>query len=326
MINSIELPINATNSFSTEDISLFGVDGAVCEMRSDGTIRELRRFSGATRGIRSLFVSAKGSLFASPEGLSLDDSEKGLWRTFGAYGSWGRVISLSGRPNPICLWSLAEDSIGRLFAGVYTTAPNERSAEIWSSSDDGVTWTIIYSDLSARHIHDIAVDLTNDAIYASLGDDFGIWAARRVIRSQDNGDSWQPLLEEMPQVLPILPIPGARLFGSDCPGGARIFRTFDDQTFETVLHDEDPLYFFWMRQNKENGSLFASAVRGKQYAYEAKIYLSTDQGSSWHVVSRLISETKSDGSSHAGNMQNGRMLVHIRKAGKAQPSVVWNCG
>lgn len=322
MTSLVELPFRARSSFLTNETLFVGVGSAVYEMK-DRNVRELRRFSGSSTSLRCLFVSRTGSLFASPEGTSLGDLEKGLWRRSVLEGEWSRVLSLSERPNPVSIWSLAESPSGRLYAGVYTTAPHERQAEIWLSADDGVSWQRAYFEASARHVHHIEVDGTTDAVYASLGDDFGHWGVRRILRSSDGGISWEAVLDTMPQVVPILALPGARIFGSDCPGGARIFRTTDDQTYETVLHDPNPLYFFWMRRDADNGSLFASAIKGKQECAEARIYRSTDEGRSWQVALRMPAEAKSDGSAHASNALTGRMVLHVCLAGTACHSLLW---
>jgi hypothetical protein len=66
-----------------------------------------------------------------------------------------------------------EDKSGNLFAGVYTTGTSNSDARIYKSANNGISWTSVYYDSQARHVHDVAVDKSNNYVYVSVGDNFG---------------------------------------------------------------------------------------------------------------------------------------------------------
>lgn len=319
------IPLEAFNSFLTEDRAYLSVGSALYASAYDGSgKRALKDFPGAARGLRCIHVTRAGTLFVSPEGRRLPDSQKGLWRSEDGGQTWERVLSLAGAPNPVSIWGFDETPRGWLLAGVYCLGAEDRRAEIYRSTDGGRTWDRVYWDPDARHIHGIAADPWSGAVYASIGDDFGVRPIKRILCSHDGGGTWEEILEQMPQVTAIVPTPTGRIFASDAPGGARILRSTDDCSAETVLWDTEDLYFFWMRRDSATGHLFASAVRGRQEARWAKIFRSTDDGLSWHVVFRLAASAKSDGSLFASNVHCSRLLVHLRQDAELRPSLVWD--
>ena len=91
----------------------------------------------------------------------------GIWRSTDGGQTWVKVLPL---PLSQTTWSMAEDSNGNLFAGIYTTGSYTANATICKSTDGGASWSIVYYDSTARHIHCVAVDLANNYVYASVGD------------------------------------------------------------------------------------------------------------------------------------------------------------
>lgn len=142
---------------------------------------------------------------------------------------------------------MAEDSNGNLFAGIYTTGLTTGNASIYRSTDGGGHWAVVYYDSSARHIHCITVDKSNNYVYASIGDErvSPLWHTS-VMRATDGGvsnSSWKKIFT-LPQILAIEVVnaksangtlfPVARLFATDYDNG-QIYRTTDDVTLILFL-------------------------------------------------------------------------------------------
>ena len=151
--------------------------------------------------------------------------------------------------------SMAEDSNGYLYAGAYTVGPHA-FASVFKSTNGGESWINVYYDAGARHIHNVAVDLANDYVYAVVGDVRvnESWTAY-TMRSVDGGATWNIILSS-PQMLTIHPIdainahgelvPVARLLTTDLDDGL-IYRTTDDTHFNIKLDVGTQAYGFWIR-------------------------------------------------------------------------------
>jgi putative colanic acid biosynthesis UDP-glucose lipid carrier transferase len=308
------IPLQASNSFIVKDVIYFCIES--CLYTSDISFSNpklLFTFKGGTRGLRSIFVSSKGHIFVSPEGSNLDDSMKGLWRSIDMGISWMRVINLANTPNPISIWGIAENKKGKIFAGTYALADNYHKAEIYRSDESGTRWNSVYLDSKARHVHQISIDDRTGAIYASFGDNFKKWKLKYLLKSCDEGQTWQFILPELPQIVPILIVGNARIFASDAPGGAKIFRTIDDQNCELVLWDHDDLYFYWIRKDNKTNYLYASAVPSSIFCKFSKIYISKDSGRSWQLLKKFECCELFDGSLNASNISNSKLIIHVQK-------------
>jgi len=289
------------------------------ETHTDGA-HVLRDFAGASRGLRMLSVTGADMLYASPEGGTVEPSERGLWRHDGSV--WSRVIDLSAFPNPTCIWGFEAARDGTLFAGAYTTARDTRACCIFVSRDHGARWTECYSDMRARHVHAITSDPITGAIYASIGDDFGIWNKRAILKSLDQGSTWTPILLDVPQSAPAVCVPGARIFGSDHDGDLAIYRSEDDATYRRIPLAAEPEYFFWMRVDHANCLVVGGTVAGGSANAAAHIYLSRDLGQSWAPIVTRAVETKWDGFPNASNIHDSRILVARRNRGVTETPVL----
>lgn len=283
------------------------------------TFTLIRNFPGASYGLRCIFIDRRQNIFVSPDGTNLPPSECGLWSSFDSGKTWEKVLHLPGTGD-VMIWGMVEDAAEGLFAGTYTRGKNVTMAQIYRSRDGGRNWEISYDDPPARHIHAIEFDPWQNALYATLGDDFGKWKTKRIIRSLNGGKDWEVILPEMKQVVPVISTPSARVFGSDTPEATHLYRTTDDRNFETVLSEESALYFFWIRRDPENGDLYASGVTATDAERTARVYHSNDDGRSWRIVLELPACAKNDGSSFASNIQQNRLLIQIRYGGKLLPA------
>ena len=304
-----------SNSYLDKDLMFLSNETAL--YRASKTLKDLSlvyNFEGGSRGLRCIFISDKGSIFVSPEGNHLGDAMKGVWKSEDKGVSWACVLNLCNYNNPVCIWGIDQSTKGNLFVGVYTLAAGESRAEIYRGCDDGTGWQLVYKNEMARHIHQITCDKYTGHIYASVGDNFSKWRTKSILRSKDEGDTWDVILPELPQVVPVMALKGARLFASDAPGGARIYRTTDDKYAELVLCDPDELYFYWMR-NGNDDCILASAIPSSKPCRYAKIYRSLNKGLSWHLVQKFEANSLFDGSMNASNISGSFVVLHVSKNG-----------
>jgi hypothetical protein len=232
--------------------------------------------------------------------------------------------------------SIAEDSIGNLFAGIYTAGSYTANATICKSTDGGTSWSIVYYDSTARHVHCVAVDLANNYVYASIGDVRvwnGLtgknWDIDYVLKSTADGASntWTKILQGTAttgdsQMLAIAVIdnvgtngqliPVARLFGTDFDNG-QIYRTTDDVHFSSVLDTGAQAYSFWIRRNDLNGYIYTSFVGGDNPSqWVAGIWVSTNNGASWSIYKTLAIHHPYYGSTCASNFFGGTMYYSLQ--------------
>ena len=273
--------------------------------------QSLKTFNGAS-DIASIYVNKYDQVFASPY-TDAATTDLGLWRSLNAGQTWQKVLPL---PADCTIWAIDEDSSGTLFAGVYTTGPTTGNARIYRSVNNGSSWDQVYYDSAGRHIHDIAVDRTTGYIYASVGDIYGDWQTAYIIRSTDGGNpnSWNKILSDMPQIVAIEAVPGARLFGTDTPQdiNGKIYRSTDDSSYDVVLDTGSHSYGFWIRTNSLNGKIYASFVSGESSDRNAGIYTSTDDGFTWSLYRSFIVNAGYLGSSSASNFVAGTMYYSVK--------------
>ena len=220
---------------------------------------------------------------------------------------------------------MTEDANGYLFAGVYTTGFTTGNAAIYKSIDGGANWFSVYFDSSARHIHCIEVDKSNNYIYASVGDEriAPQWHTS-VIRATDgavSNSSWQKIFT-LPQILVIQTVttldttgklvPVARLLLTDYDNG-QIYRTVDDQAFTLVLDTGSQCYGYWIRTDDQNSNIFASFTGGEHpNTWVAGIWLSTNGGITWSLYKSFPIHYAYFGSSMASNFKQGTMYYCLQ--------------
>ncbi len=303
--STIALPIGA--SWVAADGTIYGSsNGTLFKSLNGGqTWQTLKTFNASA--INSMFVDSRGYVYASPDYNVGSLSDSGLWRSTDGGQSWARVIAL---PLLCTFWGIDENSVGTLFAGVYTSG-QVSDAQIYRSTDGGASWVSVYNDPVARHIHDVAVDRSDNYVYASVGDLLAPWNTEYVIRSTDGGNTWSKILSGLPQIVSIEITPGGRLFGTDQSVNGQIFRSTDDLTFTQVLDTGANSYCFWIRQDNSSGKVFASFVRGEVSSTVSGIYESDDNGFDWTAYKYFNYNSSYSGSSLASNFVNGTMYYSV---------------
>jgi hypothetical protein len=307
--SSITKPIQS--NWIATDGTLYASSGDALYKSPDGgvTWQGLTNYPG---GFDSVFVDHRDYVFVSPHAV-FSDSALGLWRSTDGGQTWNQTLNL---PALCSIWGIDEDTHGTLFAGVYTRGDTFGDARIYRSTDAGATWESAYYDPNCRHVHQIKVDKTNNYIYASVGDLYLNWTYC-VVRSTDGGDTWQQILSEMPQVIAIETVPGARLFGTDYPidRNGRIFKTTDDVTFSSVLETYSDSYVYWIRTNPANGRIYASFTSGEYNPDTAWIYTSDDNGSTWALYKSFNVTGPYCGSTCGSNFVHGVMYYSLETNG-----------
>jgi hypothetical protein len=275
----------------------------------------LIKFNDSSITLSAIYVNHLNYVFAAPDVLA-NSASSGIWRSVDAGQTWVRVMRL---PVSCSTLSMGEDSNGNLFFGIYTYG-TVANASICKSTDGGAHWTIVYYNSTGRHVHGIAVDKSNNYIYATLGDENVGPCHASVIRSTDDGSTWQQILV-LPQMLAVEVIdtttvdgklqPAARLFATDYLNG-QIYRRTDDVNFNLVLDIGVQGYCYWIRANDLNGQLYASFVAGEHPTqWIAGIWTSTNNGLTWKIYQSFTTQTMYCGSGAASDFVQGNLYFTI---------------
>lgn len=260
------------------------------------------------------FVTSDDVIFFFHEGV--------LRRSAPPYTSYETVLNFSDRTNPYILsTNMVEYSTGVLFVAAYQTAWN---IEIYKSVDNGLTWTMSYSDPSGKyhHVHAMYIDRTQtpNAIYAGCNGGGG------VLKSVDGGATWVDLRElhpSMPRSTDygvIYADSDYRFLGGETAivGGNSILRTSDDANFEKILHIGNSVYSIAKNGNKLYGGLVCSG------AYrQGGIIMSEDGGATWqniYTTYHYQSDSASDGGRYV-DVLDGQVVVGMQDAEGIRPSV-----
>lgn len=304
--------------------SAIAANGTMYVGVSDGTLRKstdggdnwttMTTFSSGT--VRAIYAAANGYLYASPEGLSLTDAERGLWRCVDPAGdpsTWTRVVDLSASSaQQAVFWGIDENSSGHLFAGVYTLNAGFHDAIIYKSTNNGGTWATVYSDTTLRqHIHDVRVDPSNDNVYAVV--DGGGVSSCAMLKSTNGGTDWSELFESLTTEIKIEPLAsGARIMSSDA-GANTLYRTTDDVNINlsTVMGWPDNLGFPWMRRDPSTGYIYTGTWNSDGTPTHAPIFYSQDAGQFWEPFYDISSTVTYTGSLHASNIVGGKLIVAL---------------
>ena len=336
---TLSVPITA--SWIASDATVYaGINNAVYKSTDGGqTWTGLLSF-GSNVIIHYVYVSKQDYVFICPDTNALED-QLGIWRSTNGGQTWSRVLAL---PAGCTTMSMAEDSNGNLFVGVYTTGSYAANARIYKSTDGGSSWTSVYYDSAARHVHCVTVDPANNYVYASIGDVRvwnGItgsnWDIEYVVRSNDDGNSgtWTKILQGTAnagdaQMIAIHIVdtvgaggvltPSARLFATDYNNG-QIYRTTDDTNFNLVLDTGAQSYGFWVRTNSLNGVIYASFVGGDGSPRTAGIWTSTDDGLHWSKYMDFPVNQPNQGSTTASNFHQGVLYFNVMAADTFQNAI-----
>lgn len=282
----------------------------------------IKGFSNATQA-RCLYSTDNGYVYLSPYTTSstslLNSTDMGLWVSDDGT-NFTRNLNLS---NNATIWGITENSLGHIYVGTYTITG--KYAEIFKSVDNGTSFSSVYANNTTfNHVHDVAVDILTDDIYAALGD----IGSGGILKSTDNGTTWIPILTSLPQMTSILTTPTSRLFGTDSSGLGRIYRSTDDTTATIVLDDEFYQNCFLLIRNNNTGNIYAGFKLDPTATMPLKcrLYVSEDDGLTWVVVKELNYLNAGDGFEFSSEFNNSKALIGVRQQGRWENSLLLEDG
>ena len=267
-----------------------------------------------TDEIEEVFCASNGYVYAVPEGRNIATSDRGIWRSVDNGSTWSRVLALDSASESTVQWAFDEDGSGRLFAGVYTYSGTVGNARIYRSVNNGTTWSSVYYDSAGRHVHDLKVDRRTGYIYATVGDfQISPWTTEYILRSVDNGTSWQKILSGLTQCVAICITPTARIFGSD-DQNAIIYKTTDDSAYTSVSLGPSGSYCVtWIKMDSVSGQIFTSII-GQDSIHPSTIYKSVDGGSTWTLYRTFDTIGNWYGSQYSSKFVSGVLYYSINYA------------
>jgi hypothetical protein len=232
-----------------------------------------------------MFIDSRGYAFTKFDSISgnLSISER-LWRSTDGGQSFSVVLTGIEVNQPL----MAEDLTGTLYAGT-----RGELAEVWRSTDSGVTWVKVWDDTIrgdglTRHMHGVVIDPVTDWIYIMEGEGAG---PSSVYRSKDRGDTWTQIMTLDGTVNPpwvpmgLAVYQGRFYFGSDRPNDDPdyVYRFQDDglDTDHNIVAEQvfsiDAWIAFWIRTTVNDGYIIANI--GPNF-----IYSRTGNTGSWTTV------------------------------------------
>ncbi len=214
----------------------------------------------------TVFQAANGYLYWNQWGTGK------IRRSTDGGNTWADVHSFDGTDSG--LWGICEDSLGYLYAGIYTMESVVADV-VLRSTDNGANWTSVY-DGSDQHVHDIACDPGTDYIYATV--DGGGIGTSRIIRSVDHGENWTSI-DTGTTYVAIGFLSGMRLFAKEANG--EIYKTTDDASFTKVYTAGSNLAGFDAVKD-DNGRLYFGQVA--LAAGQHPQIISTVDGTNWNIA------------------------------------------
>jgi hypothetical protein len=232
-----------------------------------------------TSGFRCIFVSRRGSLFASSDGLPLEKNER-LLRSVDGGKTWRPVIETG-------VWRMAQDAFGNVYAGNYVFG-RESIATLYKSEDDGKTWKTVFRDKQNHHIHTVRVDETS--VYIAFGDTA---EKRGQAFSPDGGASWQMLAQGPEQGHTDAVITEAFVFwGSDSKYGAATYR-YNRRTKAEKVVLRGGQYVWWLAADTVHDIVYFGTMTARKTGGEKPVIMaSRDQGRTWQKLMELGSSSR----------------------------------
>ena len=250
--------------------------------------------------VQALAVTKDGVLYAGSFGM-------GVYRSENRGTSWEMV---NGGLTDLFLLCLARDETGRVYAGTVRGG-------VFRTKADGRQWEKVNQGLKRVEVKSL---LINEAgVFAGTG--------RGVYRWNESTKSWSPVADELDQLLVaslamidgkilLAATSGKGLFRYDVSGAAA--STWQGKASE-LIDPKERLHHRFIRivATDDQNHIFLGTQDGG-------IFRSTDQGSSWHTVSRTLPNDSIRGIiSHASELfvGTGRGIYKLDKKARRWKSV-----
>lgn len=225
---------------------------------------------------RSLYVTRAGAIFASGD-------HRELYRSTDAGATYKAVLD-----SPV--WRMDEDDLGNLYAGNYIKDA-EHIATLYKSTDDGDTWSIVFTDAGNHHIHTVRWADDQKRLYIAFGDG----ATRGQAYSDDRGGTWKTIASAPDQGHTDVAFTSQHIIWASDDQSGRIF-TVDKASGRTIQTVRDDLQFMWFAVAGGDQVFVGSAV--SEADQHAVLVASSDGGMSWQKIlssPETATEAYSDG-------------------------------
>lgn len=250
--------------------------GNVVKIDNNGHETTLLTISGASDW-RGMFIDSNNNVYVSPHSsagsANMSMSDRGLYKLAYGESQFVKVISLydtssdvetETQSNDDTIWTMCEDNMGNLYAGVYAHSVRANPA-IYKSTDGGDTWEYIFNFIDAgltpvddprgrpMHIHCIIFNPYDCALYCIIGE------IETVFKSTNGGTAWVDLHTntEDTKGTTLIGVPDGLLIGSDGSKEGVISKLYaDGKTVKSVgrmWHAE----FMGMRRSDVTGWIYA---------------------------------------------------------------------
>lgn len=223
-----------------------------------------------------------------------------------------KVIQLTNRQS---IWGIDEDNQGNLYAGVYDLG-GASNPSLFKSTDGGITWNVVKSWSSLKHIHDVMIDKKTNHLYVFLGDTY---SAIQNFKSTDGGITWQDICPmDKIQMTDSVASENYRFFGTDHSPYGRIYRTADDLTMSICLDIGYYSNIFFLRVSDLTGWIYAgfkSDPSATGSGLLCSVWVSKNEGDTWEEVKRLTAPIAGDGFWFASEFKDGNLIVGCRQGG-----------
>jgi len=229
-----------------------------------------------------IFVSSTGVLFTSPNNLPLVRSgDEGK--------TWQQCLDVP-------VWRIEEDDQGSLYTGNYNKVPGQ-VAMLYKSTDDGLTWNVIFQEPGNDHIHTVRWDDRAKGLYIAYGDG----PTRGQAYSDDRGATFQILDSGRGQGHTDVAITtNYVIWGSD-HGDGYIWRTDRQSGATEVLLGQSQYMWFVVAEGKQ---VYVGTM-ASQAGDRACLLASTDEGTTWQ---KLIETSRAEGTYGQGFVAESRNL------------------
>jgi len=233
-------------------------------------------------GPRLLFVSGAGALFVSPNNLP-------TVRSGDAGKTWQQCLGVP-------VWRMEEDDQGSLYAGNYNKAPGQ-VATLYKSTDDGITWNVIFQEPYNDHVHTVRWDDRAKRLYIAYGDG----PTRGQAYSDDRGGSFQVLQTGRGQGHTDVAFTTDDVIWAADDGKGHVWRT-DRRTGASEMLLGQSQYMWWVVAEDEQVYVGTMA---SQAGDRACLLASAAEGTTWQ---KLIETSPADAGYSQGFVAESRNL------------------